>query len=439
MPARLTITSDQIADHNTPPPRASPASPAAPPMAITAVMSRPAVIRNVMTAPLAPAVMRPMLANRPSSDRPPPTPSTPAANPTTRPAGRAVAWPSDARLRPVVRRTAPSIARAGGSRRSTEVRSAARSVSAIGRGPGRGTGSGFRCSVAAAVVFVVALAVLSVVVDVVEVFDHRSRLADSRRDAKERLLELGGGLEPLLLIGRHRLQQDVFRLGRHAHAARPRRDELVVGHARRRLGRRIAGDRAIDRRGHRIDVGPRPLTAFAQILLERRIAGFEDHRQALAPIAERVARRAEVEQLHLLRLRDVDVVRTDVAVQQAAFVHDAQRVEHRHDDRDGLVIGDRPLQLQIFHERQAVEVLHDEIARAMFAEEAQHRRDAGMIVEAHDGAALFEELGQPVSNSSRDSPPYGVTVTPSEPRVATSPGRYSFTATFICRSGSQAR
>ena len=119
-------------------------------------------------------------------------------------------------------------------------------------------------------------------------------------------------------------------------------------------------------------------------------------------IAECMTRRTEVEQLHLLRLRDVDVVRADVAMQQPAFVDDAQRIEHRHGDRDGLFIGDRPLQLQILHERQAVEVLHDEIARAMFAEEAEHRRDTGMIVEAHDGAAFLDDFERALKHETSD-------------------------------------
>ena len=99
----------------------------------------------------------------------------------------------------------------------------------------------------------------------------------------------------------------------------------------------VAGDRPVERRGQRVDIGPRALPPARLILLEWRVARLQDDRQALAPIAQRQTSGTEVQQLHPLRCRDVDVVGTDVAVQHSDVVHVAEGVHHRHDDADGFV------------------------------------------------------------------------------------------------------
>jgi hypothetical protein len=78
-------------------------------------------------------------------------------------------------------------------------------------------------------------------------------------------------------------------------------------------------------------------------------------------------------------------------------VDGAQRIHHRHGDGGRLFVGDAAiLERQVFLQRHSRHVLHHQIPGAVVAKEVEHRHDAGMIVEAGDGAAFVEELGEAV-------------------------------------------
>ena len=85
-----------------------------------------------------------------------------------------------------------------------------------------------------------------------------------------------------------------------ARAGRSRREAsqrlvLVVEQAVEGVGRRLAGDRVIERGGKAVDVGPRPLLGRGH-LLGRRVARREDRRHRRRAADHGRARGAEIDQ-----------------------------------------------------------------------------------------------------------------------------------------------
>ena len=90
----------------------------------------------------------------------------------------------------------------------------------------------------------------------------------------------------------------------------------VLHHATHR-GRRLAlGDHEVHHCRQGVHVGPRPLlhARHVGVLLDRRIAGLEDHRQRVRHVADDTARSAEVEQHGAVVGEQQDVVGRDVPV-----------------------------------------------------------------------------------------------------------------------------
>ena len=101
--------------------------------------------------------------------------------------------------------------------------------------------------------------------------------------------------------GRWRARRGRHRCRPAGRGAKPGRRDLrqrlvgVVEHAVEGAGRRLAGDRVIERGREAVDVGPRPLLGRGH-LLGRGIARREDRRQRRAAAGHRRARGAEVDQ-----------------------------------------------------------------------------------------------------------------------------------------------
>src|SRR5205807_8064387 len=84
-------------------------------------------------------------------------------------------------------------------------------------------------------------------------------------------------------------------------AARARRlrqasGERVAAHARNPPGRLRAGEATVENAPERIEIGPGTLLAVRRILLERRVPRRENRGERPRLAAERVARRAEVDE-----------------------------------------------------------------------------------------------------------------------------------------------
>ena len=95
---------------------------------------------------------------------------------------------------------------------------------------------------------------------------------------------------------------------------------------------------------------------------------------------------------------DADVVRGDVAMQQVCLVHRAQRVHYGQQEPHGEVEGDAcfGLALQVFLQRDAGHVFHDDVAGAVGTEEVLHADHAGVLVEARQRAGLVDEAREAV-------------------------------------------
>ena len=200
-----------------------------------------------------------------------------------------------------------------------------------------------------------------------------------------------------------------------------------------------AGHAAIERRAERVDVGPRALTGFAGVLLERRIAPADDRRQRPAPLAQGQPRGAEVEEDRRAVAADVDVLGLDVPVEKSGRVNLVQAIEDRVEDAVDLLFGQRAEPSEQIAEVLALDVLHDQIGGAVGRQIAIDPDDVRMV-EANQRfgfapeavEAVFEVLAVGVADRS-DGCRIG------RARMATPAGRYSLIATARLSSVSTAR
>ena len=134
-----------------------------------------------------------------------------------------------------------------------------------------------------------------------------------------------------------------------------------------------------------------PWLPSAKYCSERRVAWRHDAGQVLALAADRVARRAEIEQDRRAVMADEDIAGLDIAVQVAGGVDLGQTVEQRHEERAQFVLGE--LAALLAHdggEAVALLVLHHHVGGAVRLEEAEHRHDARMA-EYREGLRLLQE------------------------------------------------
>ena len=80
-----------------------------------------------------------------------------------------------------------------------------------------------------------------------------------------------------------------------------------------------------------------------------------------------------------------------VAVQEARFVHLAQALEQRPQDRFQLGRQQRAFGLDALLQRLATQQLHDDVGGAVLLEEVEHFHDRRRLVQSGERAALFDE------------------------------------------------
>lgn len=168
---------------------------------------------------------------------------------------------------------------------------------------------------------------------------------------------------------------------------------VEAAHAGVGVGRLAAGDQPVQRRAQRVDVGPGALLLVA-VLFDRREAGRQHH---LGLLGRRggLAGGAEVQQHQAaVRLADLDVVRLDVAVQEAGGMHHRQPVQQRLQQVQQLLLAAIPPRRPPLAQRLAALVLQHHVGGLVGFEEARHPHDVG-VAEGRQRPGLDEEAVQP--------------------------------------------
>ena len=205
----------------------------------------------------------------------------------------------------------------------------------------------------------------------------------------ERGVQLLHGAEALVLAQAHAAQQGPLLLRGDADAELAGRDELVLDHAVQRLRRHLAGQAVVDGGREGVDVRPGSLT-LALILLDRRIAVLEGDGHGLVA-GQGLPRAAEVQQAHRAVLEH-EVIRADVAVDEALFVHGAQRAKERFDQAQQLLgLDAAALLAHQLLEGGAVQVFHDDVGGVVLLKEVADADDLGRLVHLGHGPGLGEE------------------------------------------------
>ena len=170
----------------------------------------------------------------------------------------------------------------------------------------------------------------------------------------------------------------------------------VLHHATHRRRRLALADHEVHDCRQRVHVGPRALlhARHVGVLLDRRIAWLENHRQCVRHVADDTPRRAEVEQHGALIGKQHDVVGRDVAVVDMIPVDDGQGV---HEGRQDLAypgfVGRVVAQLENVMQGLAAEVRHDHVGRAVRLPEAVHLDQRG-VIELGEHARFVDEAAQ---------------------------------------------
>ena len=220
----------------------------------------------------------------------------------------------------------------------------------------------------------------------------------------QRLAELGDAADALVRVHRQRAVDGARKRRRNRQ---PRR----IGQARQRIfqqardrGRdRPAGDGVVQHRAQAVHIRPWALLEHAVVLLDRRVAGLDDHRQRLRGIAHGLARGAEVEQHRHARVQDHDVVGRDVAVIAALRVQQLQRVEDRrqHLLEPGLAADQLGLLFTQRAQRAALAQLHGHVGGVVLLPEAVDA-DQRRVVELRQQARLVQKAVQPALKGAGD-------------------------------------
>ncbi len=235
----------------------------------------------------------------------------------------------------------------------------------------------------------------------------RRRILAAHRGARagigEQGAEIGDRLRAVLGVNHQRAFDRARELLRGARAQRREALRRRIGRAlvlRRKAlrgrGRAVADEAAEHHRADRVDVGPRPLVAAALVLLERRVAVGHHRGQRLAVMAERLARRAEIDQHRRAVFADEDVVGLDVAVEQAGFVHRLDAVEQRIEEFAHLALLERRCAGRDLREGLTLLILHHEIGGAVRLEVVERGHDVRMPHGEQHARLLAEAREAPI-------------------------------------------
>ncbi len=139
-----------------------------------------------------------------------------------------------------------------------------------------------------------------------------------------------------------------------------------------------------------------PLVASFAVLLNRRVARLQDHRQLLAPLLHRLPRGPEVDQDRFSLGGPVHVLRVDVPVQDPALVNPLEACQDILHEPHSLLFRQAPALLgEVVRESLPLVVVHHQVAGPVLLEvgaDVDHVR----VVEPGDRSSLLHELLQAV-------------------------------------------
>ncbi|MPM70223.1 hypothetical protein SDC9_117176 [bioreactor metagenome] len=198
----------------------------------------------------------------------------------------------------------------------------------------------------------------------------------------ERFVELDHALVAVCLQNRHAFEQRFFARGVDGGAECGRRFQFVRAETLHRFRRINAGYCTVDGCAERVHVRPGPLHAARAILFFRRVTGLEHDGETAVAAVGIVPRRAEVEQLDVAFLGDHDVVRADVAVDDARAVHFRKRAHERLHHIEHGCGGELSARVrEHLLERFTLDELHYDIRGVVLKEEVLDCHDTRQAVE----------------------------------------------------------
>ena len=160
-------------------------------------------------------------------------------------------------------------------------------------------------------------------------------------------------------------------------------------------GRQNAGAAVIDRGGHGVNVRPRADAGVALILLDGAEALFGHHLGgldvAVPSLNVQVLGRAKVKQNQPAVRPHHDIVRADVPMDNAMLVNFCQRLNDGRQQGQAGVEGHRPLPLQLFQQRLALDEVHDNVSRFILDENGLHSHNAGNAAQLRHFPGFFQE------------------------------------------------
>ena len=208
---------------------------------------------------------------------------------------------------------------------------------------------------------------------------------------EEHLLHLTDALEPVLRPDGHSLFQYRFLQGADLYPQFGGPLQFIQLGPFQGVVRLQTGDTAVDGGAQRVDVGPRPLMAFAAVLLLRGKARLEDHRHAGVAAEVQLSGGSEVHQFDGAALQQHDVVRADIPVNDAHLVDLFQRVhDGPHPFKD--IVGRKAGQSQDGAQVMSVQVLHDDIGGVVGFKKVPDRNHARVICKLRQCPGLAEKF-----------------------------------------------
>src|ERR1043166_6024834 len=197
--------------------------------------------------------------------------------------------------------------------------------------------------------------------------------------------------------------------GHDDDAALAQVDRIVAQHRAQRLHRRgrmecaLAAEHLVEDAAEGEDVGARVDLLAAQLLRRDVADRAHDHagprradeRRRLVVEAEDVSRgvhlrQAEVEDLHAPRAGEVDVLRLEVAVDDAAVVRSGHAVGDLRGETDGLPLRQRTGVAQTLAQRLAFEELEDDVERLAVRAEVVDGYEVRRVEQAEGAGLLLE-------------------------------------------------
>ena len=212
----------------------------------------------------------------------------------------------------------------------------------------------------------------------------------------EELVEHGAGVAgPLLRVAGGRPEREVVERGRHLGVLQARRRHGVVRvlvgdlHGLLAAERLLADEHLVHHDADRVDVAAGVRDAPGDEL-GGEVRDRAEQRLAAGGVARGGAGEPEVADLDPAVVREQHVLGLQVAVDDPRLVRGDESREHRLEDVHRLVGGEAPVLAEQVAERDALQVLHDEVGEAVVLALVEHV-DHVRVGEARGAAGLLDE------------------------------------------------